>query len=136
MNTSVNTIKSSIIEQLSQFVLQNPEVRLRYEYSNRLELHLIEVSPPERFGSIAMEQFDYNLTKIVSRIDLSQSVMFFYVGDADFNIQNPEFDQEGLLYQNGRKSGWYSKRSVRQGLNGSTISEPSQVSDYSYAMAA
>lgn len=83
-----------------------------------------------------MEQFDYNLTKIVSRIDLSQSVMFFYVGDADFNIQNPEFDQEGLLYQNGRKSGWYSKRSVRQGLNGSTISEPSQVSDYSYAMAA
>ena len=62
-----------------------------------------------------MEQFDYNLTKIVSRIDLSQSVMFFLCWGCRLQ-QNPEFDQEGLLYQNGRKSGWYSKRSVRQGV--------------------
>lgn len=150
---SLDICKTDIMSLLAKFVQNNPDFKLRYEFSASLDLHLIEVSPPEQSDSGIMDEFDEYLTSAIAAIDDGQSVMIFPVGDLDFEIKNCEFEKTGILYQSCEleqvgfyfqdqyKRNWEPRRPVQQGSNSQINAEQNDQNfayqyDDNYAMAA
>lgn len=137
METLVTTCKEVIHNAITDFLLDRPNLKFRYEFSYDEDLHLIEVSPSNYSNEPFIVDFDLYLTKKVSDIDLHQSVVVFPANDIDFAINNCEIVLEGLLYsESDRKSKviqliFKSRTKKVDGLNIEI-----QSCDYDYSSAA
>jgi hypothetical protein len=84
-----NTSESFVISELHKLAFYYTDLNIRYQYIASDRMHLVEVDPPEFYGFEEIEQFENQLSALVSNLDLTQVVLFITKHDVDFCIENP-----------------------------------------------